>query len=534
MSKAKVGGKARDGGNSKERADRAGRAASRTGRWQDAGALVLLLLFALPSLLYPLGVDQGVFSYVGREVAETGIPYGTAWDVKPPGVFYIYAIGWLANIDFQLAPRLLELLGAMATGVLLIAICRRLGAPRAGAYAVFFFGLLYYLQFNFWNTAQAEGFAAPFTALTIWLALRARDGESRGRIGWAFLAGAGVAVLALLKTTLILYVAIPLAIVAGAPKGGRVKPAAALFAGIGALLGAVALGFAVRGAFGDLVDVYAAQSAYAGASGEFGWPRFQRIVFGLFEFYPYLYIGTGLCLVGMALVREARRHPFLWVWHLAFWVQVVVQNKYLEYHFVPLILPVALGLGLVFGALSEWAQESRSELGAMAAKWGVAGVLAFAVVREASTFIVPVKVLSGGVSKEWHDRLFNYNYYSYATSKHVGATVQSLTKPGDRILVYAFNPTIYLYSGRRSVSRHMSNAPIRLEGWFSEGMRRRFFAELEQDVRQNPPPVLVTDFQTDWGIEEPNPPRAGVLLFFGIEYRMVEGAGPYAVFRRAE
>src|SRR3954454_8475212 len=58
-------------------------------------AVVLFALAALlvkaPSLLVPMGQDQGLYHTVAEEILHGGAPYRDAWDPKPPGVFYVHA-----------------------------------------------------------------------------------------------------------------------------------------------------------------------------------------------------------------------------------------------------------------------------------------------------------------------------------------------------------------------------------------------------------------------------------------------------------
>ena len=110
------------------------------------------------------------------------------------------------------------------------------------------------------------------------------------------------------------------------------------------------------------------------------------------------------------------------------------------------------------------------------------------------------------------------------------ARLRSVTKPTDGILVYSFDSTIYLMSGRRSVSRYLSNTPIRTEEWFPERVRRRSFELLYLDVRAKPPAAFVTDFFWPWGIE-PGQHGKNSLRFCGLDYDLVGVAGNLSVFR---
>src|SRR5437764_1019901 len=53
-----------------------------------AGALLIL---RVPSLVQPMGPDQGLYAYIGDRILHHELAYRDAWDQKPPGVHYVYA-----------------------------------------------------------------------------------------------------------------------------------------------------------------------------------------------------------------------------------------------------------------------------------------------------------------------------------------------------------------------------------------------------------------------------------------------------------
>lgn len=54
-------------------------------------AIALVILLRLPSLADPMYyLDEGVYASVAYELEQGGTLYQTAWDLKPPGIFYVY------------------------------------------------------------------------------------------------------------------------------------------------------------------------------------------------------------------------------------------------------------------------------------------------------------------------------------------------------------------------------------------------------------------------------------------------------------
>ena len=54
----------------------------------------VLLIVRLPSLVQPMGGDEGLYAYVGERILDGGVPYRDAWDQKPPGIHFAYAVLW--------------------------------------------------------------------------------------------------------------------------------------------------------------------------------------------------------------------------------------------------------------------------------------------------------------------------------------------------------------------------------------------------------------------------------------------------------
>src|SRR5690242_8997710 len=66
------------------------RPADMTNRLLLALACVLLVV-RLPSLVQPMGADQGLYAYVGDRIRSGALPYRDAWDQKPPAIHVTYA-----------------------------------------------------------------------------------------------------------------------------------------------------------------------------------------------------------------------------------------------------------------------------------------------------------------------------------------------------------------------------------------------------------------------------------------------------------
>src|SRR5687768_8577667 len=121
-------------------------------RRTDIALLVLAALFGAVSLTYPLGRDQGLYFYVGREWALRGaVPYRDLFDHKTPAIYVVHAACILLFGERPWGIRLADLgatlgIGWLAGGTVVRALRldREQGFRGLGAFAasLLFFGFL--------------------------------------------------------------------------------------------------------------------------------------------------------------------------------------------------------------------------------------------------------------------------------------------------------------------------------------------------------------------------------------------------------
>lgn len=97
--------------------------------------LALVILLRLPSLVDPkYYLDEGVYASVAHELSQGGTLYKTAWDLKPPGIFYVYLFFQkVFGAHAFLAQRIFNTLLAALTvfGIFRLALLQRLTEPRS-------------------------------------------------------------------------------------------------------------------------------------------------------------------------------------------------------------------------------------------------------------------------------------------------------------------------------------------------------------------------------------------------------------------
>jgi hypothetical protein len=169
----------------------------------------LLVLPALTILWWPQGGDQALFSLGGRVLADGGIYWRDVWDVKQPGIFWLYALGERLGLGV-LGARLFELLAILLAGLV---VSQLVGGWGLGRTARLLAPLLvlgpYVLAGDANGVGQVEGLVTLPILVQYLAAHRALAATGRRpAAAWAAVAGVAAAAVAILK---LLY--LPLALI---------------------------------------------------------------------------------------------------------------------------------------------------------------------------------------------------------------------------------------------------------------------------------------------------------------------------------
>ncbi|MHB0869544.1 MAG: glycosyltransferase family 39 protein [Chloroflexota bacterium] len=448
--------------------------------WMVAGCVLFGAIFFTRG--YP-GRDSGVFLYIAQSILDGKIPYRDLWDHKPPGIFYVDALGLLLGRGSLFGVWLLESL-SLCVSVLL---CVKL-LDRAFGLSAAFFGSVAWLAglmllFTVGGPNLQEEYAIPLKFGAFWLFLRC---EEEGYDGWrGFLIGVTGALALLFRQNLIgVHLAIALYLLLTRVYRRRVRQLLSEWSWIllgGALVVAVvAAYFAANSALGDLIEIaflynftYTAVSLQSKVdSSVAGFNELARSGLGVIAVASWL-AGVAYLAIGRSMHRDARRLLSLAV--VAFPLEVLLAGlSGRGYgHYYQAWLPVIAVLAGFFAGclLTGESIQLRGKPDLRVAVWQLALALGMAMMPAYATIAgaLPIGRLP-------------------SIEAHAAAYVREFTRPDDYVLVWGVEPSINFVSQRRSPTKYVQQYPLLTRGYQTPEMFREFVAEVDAH-----PPALIID-----------------------------------------
>lgn len=452
-------------------------------------ALACVFLFALlvrlPVASMPLERDEGGYAYIGRQWFRGEVPYRHSFDVKPPGVFFVYGL-----LDRLLGSTPAALhwgaqLYTLATLVLVFFLGRRLVSPTAGFVSALFLALMTVDPSVLGNAANTELFMIlPLTA-SFFCTLAGGD---KGSWTLAFLAGLLAASAVLFKQVAVAGFAFSFVVFLIAPRRWRLE--LALLGGFAVGMLAVLVYFFTVGAGQPFVDctwlygfTYAGQTPLSLYHVNF-YANFRNIFLAFWPIFFLAYLGARGSLLRRPVEQASRLRRrnvlLLLAWLACCSLGVAAGGYFREHYFIQTFPAVALLAGL--GAAGLPAEFP-------ARRW--AGFLPLAVCAAAVVYCLllsPWYYFSFS-EVEKCQRLYASN--PVPESLAVADFLRDRSQLNDLVFIFGSEPQILYYADRKSPSRFLFMYP--LTDPTPDTLARQH--ELLRELQQRPPEWIVTVFE---------------------------------------
>jgi hypothetical protein len=412
--------------------------------------------------------DAGVFFYAAQRLLDGGAPYRDIWDHKPPGVYFVDAVGialagrtgvWLTQIAFLLAA---ALLGYRA-------LRREFGATAAFVGSLAWLAALPRLFLEYGQTSFVEFYALPlqFGALLLCIGPVTR---SRA-LGIGALGGAAM----LLKPTLVgIVLAIGLVTLF---RGRRSAVAPLVLIALGGLvpLAIVVAWAAARGVLGDMVDqalVYnRAYAAFASTS-----ERIDAVLSGL-----RLTLPSGLAVVSVGV-----------------WFYAIVTRR-----FAPTLLAVALVAFPIELALSTWGRGYHYYFIAWLPSMAILAAFVVTELQRIAPPRIALPTLALAVLTMCIFPTLLVTRLALTTdagrARAAAAYVAANTRPDDTVLVWGSHAEVLFLAGRRSPTRYVYQyAALATRGYATPSRVDELLADL-----QHARPALILDTSSESFVTPP-------------------------------
>jgi len=510
------------------------------------GAIVLVgILFGLPSLPEPFGVDQGIYGYIGERLLEGAVDHRDVFDHKPLGIHLAYAVAFALFGHQMWSVRLLDLLAAIATAWGLCTFGRRFVGVRMGLIAGLLYVAYYEGAFDWMSRAQPETWVN--LAFVAALALVAGPRSQPRTMAAGVLLGVGF----WSKPTILLLAPIWIFVLADRairePDDRRKRfQFDLLVAGAGALaIGmVVVVYYAANGALRDLYEaVFLFNVRYHN--------RFQLLRewrqtgAALLYIIRPLYAAALLALLAMAIAvmqKEWRAVGLGLAWLVLAFATVFWQAGFARSHYVlvlaPMIFLASLGLD---GAIKMLTTLSRDDTYRRVASVCVTSVCCCLILvnlagLSAGRWEKFVMLLNSRLPREKYHATFwlkgapGRSGYSFQELREIAAYLEEQTTPEQTVYVWGFRPLIAYLAHRHMPTRFIFRYPL------TRANNPGWWAEVLSDLDRSPPVFFVVVLD-DRGRYQPETSKealesnAALSLFLHSRYELDRTMADFEIYR---
>ncbi|MBL8156057.1 MAG: glycosyltransferase family 39 protein [Anaerolineae bacterium] len=443
--------------------------------------LLVTTLLALPVITYPLGRDQGEFATIARGLLNGRVPYLELWNPKPPAIFYVYALAMSLFGQTEAALRSLDFAIVPLTAVALYFLGKRIAGRPLGLWAALIFPVFYFTE-TFWTLTQNDGIVLlPMTLAVLGLFQAAdRAGEPQAA-RWALLTGALAGIVFWFKYPFALFTGLLILGYLGLRwplRRSDLRPILAFIIGLAALLLLPALVLIGMGAWPEFIRSAQVTASYTALT--FNPADFRDLMTTALGFrwshWGLLFVLSGIGLVVAALpgrvrsdraesasVRSNRPLAFVILWLLISTAIMLVQAKGYDYHWLPMLPPLAL---LAAYTLHRIVQRLRSS--SMQTAFQLGGAVVLLGILIAGIWPKTWPYLTGQEDRLTYAARFTAGAaeeFRADESLKVAALLRERVVPGDSLYIWGFRPEIYYLSHLNPATRFIFQFPL-VGSWY--------------------------------------------------------------------
>jgi len=425
--------------------------------------------------------DSGAFLYVGWRILNGELPYKDVWDHKPPLIFYIDALGIMISNESKWGIWLIEFLSLSLAAFIAFAIIRNtFGIAPALISTTIWLSTLALLIGDGNMTTE---YALPLQFIALWLA-RGIGTPRLTPLHWFLIGFTGGIAFSLKQTTIGIWISIVLFLIIYNIRFRNFKE---IFSKLSILLS----GFLVVITF--WIVFFGLQS---------GLQEFWDVAFRYNLFYSFVVEGMPQRLLSVIIairpLSETGLLQFAGFGYLYSLLLVRFKNEsiksWLSLLTISLInLPIEFALIAIPGR--PYYHYYMTALPALSIFAGIAFWIIFtsSLIRSLSNatrilFVLgTITVILFAFGGSYGRAVFNIRKVDQQA--RIVARIQSMTKPGDTVLVWGAESAINYFSGRASPTRYVYQYPLYTNGYTSEEIILEF---LDSIIKNRPKLIIDT------------------------------------------
>ena len=462
--------------------------------------------WAVASIAYPMGYDQGMMASVGDVVVRGGMPYRDGFDLKGPITFYLFAAVQLLFGRVMWGIRLLDLALLISASACFHSILKRItDSPVISRWLAL--GLVFAFASRSWfHVSQPDGWAAHLVVIALFLSFR----PSPSKLHWLG-SGCLIGLSALIKPFYILFIPVPVVLGASGALAAAIIPGLLVLCGTALPLLVTVAWFGWNHALGDLVAVQFEfnLNAYSGA-GSLGlggivenvamyfWNGGSRTPAG-----PFVVLLVPIVAGIFFAWRERRTIGLgLLLWLATALACVVLQRKFYVYQWLITFAPLLAVAGLALARISIHA--AARALATVAVGLFLAGV----IIRPAWDAVCFARYVTGMDSRKTYMARFTRFDFRALAATDAASYIKDHTRPDERVVVFGVDSVVQFLSERASSTRFVYGYPL---GVPNKAYRDRYRAEYIAALRRTPPRYIVLGSSQDEEKTEGFPELAALL-----------------------
>ncbi len=425
-------------------------------------SFIIVLVFLAQTIIFPFGRDQGVFAVFGRSILEGQGPYKDVFDIKPPLIFYIYALAFKMFGTSVLGLRIFDFIYSLLTCFVLYFFVKKLLKDSFAALIVPCIYSFLYFSLGFWHTAQPESYMGLWIIMGLYLYFESKT------FWHYFLSGLSIGIIFLLKYSMgILLIGLIVFTLLNKEKLiEKIKTISSISLGFIFVLVTVILIIYLKGALWD----YYTQLLFTLDYGKLSSYGIKPLIDGRDVFVsvisPAIIFLVSISTFWFYFRRFDsdlnKKYVLVAVFLLLSIISVIIEGKYFCYHISRTFVLIAILSGIGFSYtvsifLNEQSKKTRKTL-------IVSLLIIFIIILGPRGFYSNTsKSFQFFYDKEAY--LLSYGGYndggdySLKADSEVSDWLKLNSDKEDYIYIWGFEPTIYFLSDRECCSKYISNVP---------------------------------------------------------------------------